>query len=458
MKTRKSDIYARYHKLPQLRFDDQQLTSFSGLILFQVLFTRLNLKARLKQCFSHLTVSPIFSHHIIVLLLIVHLLIGFRRLRDVEYYEDDPLVLRLLGLRKLPDVSTVSRTLSQLEGESVVNVQTLSRRLVLEGLQRADLPRVTLDFDGSVCSTTGHKEGSAIGFNRKKKGDRSYYPLFCTVAQTGQFLDMRFRSGNVHDSNGAVEFMQSCFSQVRNELPGSHFESRIDAAFFDQEILQTLDQEGVAFTATVPFERFPELKAQIEARSLWHRVDDTWSFYELDWKPDSWDVPYRFLCLRKRIRNRIQGPLQLDLFVPLDFHFEYKVIVTNKRESAKGVLQFHNGRGSQEGLFAEAKQHAGLGSFPSRRLAGNQMVTLCAMMAHNLSRDIQMVAHEPVKRAQPKRPAIWTFLSLGTLRHRIIQRAGRLIRPHNELTLSMSANAAVRDELLHFLDRLQNAA
>lgn len=458
VKTSKSEIYVRYHKLPKLKFDDQQLTSFSGLILFQVLFDRLNLKARLKQCCSHFTGSPIFSHHIIVLLLTVHLILGFRRLRDLDYYYDDPLVLRLLGLRKLPDVSTVSRTLSQLEGESVTKVQSLSSTLVLEGLKRADLSRVTMDFDGSVCSTTGHKEGSAIGFNRKKKGARSYYPLFCTVAQTGQFLDMHFRSGNVHDSNGAPGFMQSCFAQVRSVLPQAQLESRMDAAFFDQGILETLDEENVEFTATVPFERFPDLKAQIEARSHWYRIDDTWSYYELNWKPDSWDVSFRFLCLRQRIRNRIKGPLQLDLFVPLDHHFEYKVIVTNKRESAKAVLQFHNGRGSQEGIFAEAKQHAGLGVLPSRRLVGNQMVTLCAMMAHNLSREIQMVVHEPAKRALPKRPAIWTFLSLGTLRHRIIQRAGRLIRPHNELTLSMSANPAVRNELLHFLEHLQKAA
>ena len=37
---------------------------------------------------------------------------------------------------------------------------------------------VTLDFDGSVLSTGRHAEGTAVGFNKKKKGARSYYPLF----------------------------------------------------------------------------------------------------------------------------------------------------------------------------------------------------------------------------------------------------------------------------------------
>jgi len=41
---------------------------------------------------------------------------------------------------------------------------------------------------------------------------------------------------------------------------------------------------------------------------------------------------------------------------------------------------------------------------------------------------------------------------LDTLRRRLIQRAGRLIRPQGQLTLSMSGNADVRDELLHYLE------
>jgi len=79
------------------------------------------------------------------------------------------------------------------------------------------------------------------------------------------------------------------------------------------------------------------------------------------------------------------------------------------------------------------------------------------MMAHNLSRELQMIAAPPAPRALPKRPAAWSFERLDTLRHRIIQRAGRLTRPQGELTLTMSANHAVRKDLLHFLDVLQKS-
>ena len=58
-----------------------------------------------------------------------------------------------------------------------------------------------------------------------------------------------------------------------------------------------------------------------------------------------------------------------------DFDFDYKVIVTNKTESAKSVVLFHNGSGSQEAIFGHAKNDAALDVLPSKRLAGNQLFT-----------------------------------------------------------------------------------
>ncbi|MFH1951750.1 MAG: transposase, partial [Pseudomonadota bacterium] len=437
MKSSKAEIQAKYHKIPVIRFEDQKLSSFSGLLIFQVLFRQLRLRERLKKCFEHMKVSPIFGRHLVVLLLIVHLLLGFRRLREVDYYRDDPLVLRpldsgpglgrgllardsatdsrgrperakrvegrrkwgpglargapLMGLRKLPDVSTISRALCQMEGEGVEKVRELSTPMVIEGLKREALYRLTFDFDGSVQSTKGHAEETAVGFNKTKKGARSYYPLFCTVAQSGQFFDLLHRPGNVHDSNGADEFMMQCFQKARAALPNILFESLMDSAFFSQNTLVSLGSSHVKFTASMPFERFPELKSMIEQRNRWRVIDREWAYFETQWKPKSWDTSYRFLFIRKKVKSRQKGPLQLHLFEPRDLHFDYKVIVTNKTESAKSVVLFHNGRGSQETIFGDAKTDAALDALPSTRLAGNQIFTLCAMMAHNLSREIQML-------------------------------------------------------------------
>ena len=458
MKFSRTQVRQRTHALPALRFEDQQLSSFSGLVIFQQLFLHLNLRERLRQCFRHLKVSPIFGHASIVLLLVVHLLLGYRELRQLRFYGDDPLVGRVLGLRRLPDVATVSRALSGMDTESVSRLQGLLSTLVLERLARLRLRRITLDFDGSVIGTGRYAEGTAVGFNRKKKGQRSYYPLFCTVAQTGQVLEVLHRSGNVHDSNGAQAFILHCIALVRQSLPGVRIELRMDGAFFSDAIVSALEAEGVDYTISVPFERFTELKSTLEQRTQWHRLDAESEYFELSWKPKSWAKHYRFVFVRQRVAVQDKAPIQLDLFVPHVYGYDFKVVLSNKRLRAAKLVAYHNGRGSQEAIFAELKSHNQMAYVPTRTWCGNQVYLLSAVLAHNLTRELQMIARPPARTTLPKRPALWAFERLDTLRRRLIQRAGRLIRPQGQLTLSMSANPAVQNELLHYLEALEKAA
>ena len=457
MKCSRAEVHCKTHSLPVLRFEDSQLTSFSGLVLIQELFVRLGLKERLRRCFSHLTVSPIFGYPALVLCLVVHLLLGYRQLRDRRYYADDPLVKRILGLRRLPDVATVSRALAGADQESVRRLQELLREGVLARLAALELPRVTLDFDGSVIGTGRWAEGTAVGFNRKKKGQRSYYPLFCTLAQTGQVFDVLHRSGNVHDSHGARDFILACIATVRAALPGVCIEVRMDSAFFSDAIIGSLDAQGVEYTVSVPFERFAELKQRIEARRWWWPLGAGCAYFEAQWKPKAWNVRHRFLFIRTRVKQQFKDPVQLDLFTPHQVGYEFKVILSNKRLGARKVLAFHNGRGSQEGLFAELKSDNQLDYVPTRTWVGNQIYLLSVLLAHNLGRELQMIVHPPSRTTLEKRPALWNFARLDTLRRRLIQRAGRLIRPQGQLTLSMSANQAVQEELLHYLVALKAA-
>jgi hypothetical protein len=70
-----------------------------------------------------LTVHPIYGHGTIVLLLIVHLLLGYRRLQDLRYYRDGPLVRRLRG-----QVEAIERALEVEAGcERVLQLIAASR-------------------------------------------------------------------------------------------------------------------------------------------------------------------------------------------------------------------------------------------------------------------------------------------------------------------------------------------
>ena len=153
MKFSKSQVQSKAYSLPELKFENQTLTSFAGLVILQKFFAAMHLKQRLQRCFAQLNQGKIFDRAAVFLQLVVHLILGYRELQDSRYYRDDPLVKRLLGLKHLPDVATVSRALKQAGGQSVENLRALLRELVFQRIEILCPARVTLDFDGSVQST-----------------------------------------------------------------------------------------------------------------------------------------------------------------------------------------------------------------------------------------------------------------------------------------------------------------
>jgi len=455
MKLRRSDVRRQVHVLPILKFEKQSLTSYAGLVLFQQLLAVLGFKDRLRDCFRHLAAGQVFGRATIFLQLIVHVLLGFRELRDSRAYQDDPLVKRLLGLKRLPDVATVSRMLQNADARSVENLRRLLREMLFERLATLGLARITLDFDGSVQSTRRRAEGTAVGYNKKRKGARSYYPLFCTIAQTSQVLDFLHRSGNVHDSHGAREFILACVQAVRQALPGILVEVRMDSAFFSDEIVWALDQHNIEFTVSVPFERFTELKRMIEGRKRWSRVNAEVSYFEADWKPKVWNQSFRFLFVRTLAKRQHKEPVQLDLFIPYETGYDFKVIVTNKTLAAGNTVLFHEGRGSQENILGELKAHCQMDYVPVTRRIGNQLYLLAGLFAHNLARELQMATTPPGRQTTAQRPALWAFEKLDTLRTILLHRAGRLTRPQGVLTLTLNANVWLRQRLLGLLKTLK---
>jgi hypothetical protein len=428
------------------------LTSFAGLAIFLAFFQTAKITDRIYQCFRRTKRVGAFGTHTIFVMLVYHVLMGWKRLRDIDCYRDDPLVKHVLGLKRMPDVSTVSRCLTSLEPKHLSKIRQMSRNLVIDRLGKESFGTVTVDFDGSVISTCGRTiEGTAVGFNRKKKGARSYYPLFASIAQTGQVIDWLHRPGNVHDSVGACGFVGEVLKTLRESLNPRRLEARLDSAHFNEDTCMWLTDNRIQFTVSVPFERFAFLKQLIEDRERWYCIDDDWSYFEITWKPKKWSRSLRLIIYRQRRAVPIKGPIQLDLFVPQDFDYEFKAVITNKLETAKLVLLFHNGRGSQEGVFAELKSGGHMDCLPSRRLVGNQAWFEAAILACNLSRELQMRASEPERRCTAKRPAVYVFEKICTLRKRLIRRAGRLTWPKRRLTLTVSGNEKVKEEFLRYM-------
>ena len=456
MKISRASVESKASCLAEIRYEtSEQLTSYAGLVLFGALFQALDLRRRLRACFEHLCSSDIaYRPARTFLLLVLHLLLGFRRVEGMKYYRHDPLIGRLIGWKSLPHANTLRNWLKRTDPKTVMGLRKLTTDLVCERLSAENLSHLTLDFDGTVQSTTAKVEGTAIGYNRVKKGARSYYPLFCTVAQTAQFFDVHHRPGNVHDSNGATTFMLACVDPAKQACPKATLEARMDSPFFAKARLEALDKAGVIFTCSLPVGRLPALKTAAEKDFGFRTLGKGFEAKEVPYCPDSWKNghPFRVIVVRQLRSKPLKGPLQLDLFEPVHRHFEYSAIITNDPDESLAhlwnIVTRHHGRGAQERLFGEAKQNAALGLVATRLKLSNQLFAIASMFAVNLTRELQIRA-APTRVSKPgglKRRPCWKFQELGTLRQRWLHRAGRLISPQGRLTLVVSADASVQKE------------
>ena len=92
---------------------------------------------------------------------------------------------------------------------------------------------------------------------------------------------------------------------------------------------------------------------------------------------------------------------------------------------------------------------------PVTTRVGNQLYMFARILAHNLTRELQIQLTPRTRRTTAKRAALWCFREIETLRRTLIQRAGRIIRPAGKLILSMNSNEKLENELLHSIEVLK---
>ena len=162
--------------------------------------------------------------------------------------------------------------------------------------------------------------------------------------------------------------------------------------------------------------------------------------------------------VRTLSKKQQKGPVQLDLFEPYEYGFDFKVVVTNKQLQAASVVDYHDGRGSQEGVFAELKSHCHVDYVPVRTRYGNVTYLLAGLFAFNLTRELQMKTKPPERNTTRQRSTLWIFEQVDTLRKTILQRAGRLSRPSGTPTLTFCSGKNLKQRILGFMQSLDTAA
>lgn len=103
---------------------------------------------------------------------------------------------------------------------------------------------VILDLDGTADAAHGQQQ---LTFWNMHYDQNQYFPLHLFDAVTGFPLAAWLRPGNVHDSLGAVETLQSVVEPLRRCFPGLTIFVRGDGAFGTPEMLDYCEHGGLLY-------------------------------------------------------------------------------------------------------------------------------------------------------------------------------------------------------------------
>ena len=424
-----------------IEFVPQQLTSYGGLELLQRYLRRIALPHRLRVACTAL--GGDYGGGRLGLLLLALLYVGARRLEHLQYLVGDPLVRRFCGLARVPTARTVGNWLRRFTQETLRPLIQLNQDLVLDTLARLEMPRVTLDVDGTVVRTGATVAWAFRGFNPHHRKDRSYYPLLAHVAQTGHILRLKNRPGNVHDSKQAAAFLRELIDAVQGRLGRRlPLEFRMDAAFFQRDVLRLLAARGSAYAIKVGYWSWLPLKQLAAARRHWHALAPGVTGFEHQLVIPQWNLCLRVMIYRKHVQHESPKNFQLDLFTPDDGHFEDYAVATNMALALPALYAFIGGRGAQEKTIAELKGEFALDVVPTRHYGANSAWQQLSILAHNLALSFQLDTIAVPRRRSRKRTYAYVLRSMRTLRFLLIARAGRLTRVGGRNVLRLSQNPA----------------
>ena len=273
-------------------------------------------------------------------------------------------------------------------------------------LNRSGSRRLTLDIDGSVVSAGAKVKGARRGYNPRRRGARSYWPITAYEAQEGQIVRLMNRPGNVHDGAAAVDFIAALVKQVRAAVGKRRkLECRMDTAFFREDVLEVLDAAAVEYAVKVPFLPWLGLK-QLAAQASWKRVDDRTSYSEV--RMTLWGRERRIVLYRSHVPHRSSRNYQLDLFHPDCGHYAYSAIATNKTLTPRNLRHFLNGRGSHEKAYGELKSGFAFDCLPSLSEPANAAWQMLSVLAFNLSRSFsQLEGSRATLLASTHRRSFW---------------------------------------------------
>jgi hypothetical protein len=346
-------------------------------------------------------------------------LLGGDCLLDLNVLRGDAGLPELLGVESILAPTTAGEFLRAFEIGDLSDLGRVNRLLAARVRPLQKSTRLTIDLDPSLyAQCSERKQGSRMNY----KGEVGYYPMFAFWAEEKELLATHLLRGNARAAPKAVWFLKLALRQAPAELPRF---LRADSEFYTWELIEFC--EANHFTYAITADQTEGLKQALAAlpEAAWKHYAPGLQVAEL-WFAPSGHAAHRYIAKRQRIFNKKSK----------QHEWRYHVVITNNlRQSPKKVMRWALGRCTVENLIKEHKNDFGFEKMPTSKFHANWAWLLIGQLAWNLLAWFNRCCL----------PEQCHHLTLGTLRHRLLNVAGKIVHQGRQLFLILSEENLFRD-------------
>jgi hypothetical protein len=412
----------------------QGLTSQAGLIPVVKYLDSIGFEKTVNQGIAHRR-GDNADYHLsdVVLLTLVGMIGGATSMAKVTTVWADSVLRKVAGWIKIPVETTILRIFKEVSDAQISQFEALThilrgqhwRRLLRSGKSAVgSQPVQWIDVDSTVDAVCGRQEGSAKGFNPKKKGAFSYHPQIAFLVETKEILQAWFRTGNAYTSNGVVEFTKQLLAHLPNRM---RIIFRGDSGYFVGDLLELLDTRGHGYLIKVKLRNLIPLLTQQTWTAIKGQPD--WEQCEFQHRCSGWSRSRPFVAVRMKQAKKEKNP-QSDLWGTAEYEYDYFCYVTTEALTPWQTHKKYGERATCETWIEEAKSQMGLGKIRTDQFLANAALFHCAVLAYNTVRWMaQLSGNKTLCQWEP-----------DTLRTYLIRVAGKLLTGNNQLNVKTPAD------------------
>lgn len=423
----------------RIAWNHRGLTHYGGVLFFHEFIQVLQLRRFASWHLHYPRLNQRYSLPQMLLALIYPIVLGLDRLETASLLRSNGIFQYLTGLPGYPDPQSLRRFLLQAPVEFRQQLHRFNDRLLQRFIHWPEhRSRLILDLDSTVVTVFGRQEGSAVGYNPRYRGKRSYDPLICLEANSSFLWDTELRPGDAGTWAGSVELLASCFLSIPSDI--RELRVRADAGFGYGPIFEMLEARPAQYAVVA---RMTSSLKRALGGLRYQRLNARWEIAEFAHRPSDWPQSRRCIVARRAIEETEAEPT---LFAMQ--RYLYRAWITNLELTPAGVWHFYEGRAGMEPRIRELREDFALRKIPTRGFAANALYLEIVRLAYNLVTAFQRACL----------PEGWQYLTLSKLRHRLFWLPGEFTRPQNRPTLRLANFPAVQEwteAILHRTKKLK---